>query len=357
MTLRLDALRERLLAAECDAFFSLAPPVNQYLAGFRGSTSGVIVTHTEAAFLCDFRYIEQAAQQVQNFEIQKVTGNLPSRVGEWLGKLGVRRAALEPTYVTLAQMEDVRQAFGGELKPVPDLVGALRRVKSEEELDAIRAAAGLAESVLADVLPGFAANLPECEAAARIEYEFKKRSAARAAFDTIVLFGPRSSQPHGMPSEKPLEYGDVVLLDCGCRKDGYCSDLTRTYAFGTMPGTWLEEVYPIVLEAQTKAIEAVRGGIRARELDEAARKVISEAGYGEYFGHGLGHGVGIEVHEAPRLNADSEDVLEPGMVVTIEPGIYLPGRGGVRIEDLVVVRDGGCEVLSKASKELRVLAG
>jgi Xaa-Pro aminopeptidase len=351
---RLESLRARM--AECEAFISLAPPTNQYLTGFRGSTSAVVVTRDQAEFLCDFRYVEQAADQVEAFEIEEVTGNLATRVGEHLTALGVGRAAFEGSAMTVAQHADIGGAFTGELEADDQLVSAMRMVKSAEEVEQVRAAALLADGVLADLLEGVDGGMTERELAARFEYEFKRRGASGASFDTIALFGARSSLPHGEPGDKELEPGDVVLLDFGCRRDGYCSDLTRTYVFGTIPGAWFEEVYELVLTAQRIALEALRPGLSCRELDAVARQLITEAGHGEHFGHGLGHGVGIEIHEAPRLNTQSDTVLEPGMIVTVEPGVYLPGRGGVRIEDLVAVTAAGAEVLSTAPKELRILS-
>ncbi len=354
---RVDALRQGLRTAGCDAFVSLAPPTNQYLAGFRGTTSGVVITADEAYFLCDFRYTEQAGQQVQGYEIREVSGRFVQRVGETLRELGVERVAFEPGYTTVELLEGLQAAYPGELVPQPDLVAALRLVKDADEVDRIRRASNLAEGVLADVIEDLKPGMTERELAARIEYEFKRRGASGPSFDTIALFGARSSLPHGEPRDKPLEQGDIVLLDFGCRMDGYCSDLTRTYAFGTIPGDWFEEIYEITLTAQRRALESVRPGMRGREVDAVARDFIAEAGYGPRFGHGLGHGVGIEIHEAPRLNKESDTVLEPGMIVTVEPGIYLPERGGVRIEDLVVVTETGCEILTAAPKELRILAG
>ena len=359
---RLQALREETAVAECDAFFSVSPPMNQYLTGFMGSTSGVIVTDRDALFLCDFRYVEQAGEEVREYERAEFKGGLAAVIGERLKELGVKTAAFDPACLSVAEWEAVGEAFGGTLTPAPKIAPSLRAVKSPGEIARIRAASELAEGVLADLLETLARRkagdppLTEAQLAARFEYEFKNRGAHGAAFDTIALFGPRTSLVHGQPGPAALEQGDVILLDLGCRKDGYCSDLTRTYAFGTIPGAWFEEIYAAALCAQLAALEAVKAGAHCRDVDAAARDVIAEAGYGEYFGHGLGHGVGIEVHEGPRLNTESDAQFKAGMVVTIEPGIYLPGRGGVRIEDLVVVTEDGCDVLTRAPKELRVLA-
>lgn len=352
---RLKALRARLSEAGCDAFLSFAPPTNQYLAGFTGTTSVIIVTPLEAQFLCDFRYTEQAAVEVQGYAIEEMSGNLQMRAAERLGALGVATVAIEPGYMTISELNAIKSSFWGALKPVPDVISALRVVKSPDEIARIRAAGELAEGVLSDLVESLAPGVTERELAAQFEYEFKARGARGPSFDTIALFGARSSLPHGQPGERALQSGDIVLVDFGCRRDGYCSDLTRTYAFGTIPGAWFEEIYELTLTAQRMALEAVRPGLACKDLDAVARSLIADAGHGKHFGHGLGHGVGIEIHEGPRLNPESQAVLEPGMIVTIEPGIYLPGRGGVRIEDLVVVTKDGCENLSAAPKELRIL--
>jgi len=355
MTERITALRKQLEAAGCDAFISLAPPTNQYLAGFTGTTSVIIITQNEAQFLCDFRYTEQAAVEVRGYGIEEMKGSLQTRAGERLAALGVEAVAFEPGYMTVSERDAIAAAYSGTLKPVSDIVSALRVRKSPEEIAKIRAAGELAEGVLNDLVAQLEPGTTERELAAQFEYQFKARGARGASFDTIALFGARSSLPHGQPGDWALEAGDIVLLDFGCRLDGYCSDLTRTYAFGRIPAAWFEEVYELTLTAQRMALEAIRPGMLCKDLDAVARSIISDAGHGDHFGHGLGHGVGIEIHEAPRLNPESQTLLEPGMIVTIEPGIYLPERGGVRIEDLVVVTKDGCENLSGTPKELRIL--
>ena len=355
MQTRIQSVRERLAEAGCDAFVSFAPATNQWLSGFRGSTSAIIVTKDEALFLIDFRYTEQAATQVSGFTLQEVPGNIQVRAGERLAALGVGSAAFEPGYMTVAELDYVKSAYSGKLKPVPDVIGPLRMVKSKEEVETIRAAGSLAEGVLADLIQDLSPGITERELAAKFEYEFKARGASGASFDTIALFGARGSLPHGQPGDKRLERGDIVLLDFGCKFNGYCSDLTRTFAFGTIPGAWFEEIYHLTLTAQRRALEALGPGKPCREVDAVARDIITQGGHGKHFGHGLGHGVGIEIHESPRLNPESAAVLAPGMVVTVEPGIYLPGQGGVRIEDLVVITADGYENLSKAPKELRIL--
>jgi Xaa-Pro aminopeptidase len=356
MNERLEGLRRRMAENGCDGFISMAPPINQYLTGFRGTTSMVVVTQGGADFLCDFRYTEQAGDQVDDaFAISEVKGALGTRLAEWMNALDISQAAFDPASMSVAERMSIESVYRGVLKPVDDLVAPLRMVKDAVAIGQIRTASALAEGALADTLPQLQTGVTESDFAALLEYEFKKRGARGPSFDTIVLFGPRSSLPHGMPGNNALEPGDVVLIDFGCRKNGVCSDLTRTYSFGTISGSWFETVYTCVLEAQLKAIDAIRPGLQGKEIDKVARDHIAQAGYGDYFGHGLGHGLGIEIHEAPRLNPESDTVLAPGMVVTVEPGIYLPGKGGVRIEDVVAVTEDGCEVLSTTPKDLKVL--
>ncbi len=359
MKQRLDALRGRVTAAGCDGFVSVHPPANQYLSGFMTSldhiSSVIVVTPDEAHFLCDSRYTEQAQHQVKDLQITQITGDQMQRGGELLKKLNLKRVAFDPNGHTVAEHSRLEAAFGAELVPKDSLVSDLRIRKETAESDAVRAASQLAEGVLRDVLPELREGIAERDVAAKIEYEFKRRGASGTSFNSIVLFGANSSLPHGVPGERKLELGDIVLIDMGCRRDGYCSDLTRTFVFSSIPGPWFEEIYALTRRAQQAALDAIRPGVTGREVDAAARGIIAGGGHGDRFGHGLGHGVGIEIHEEPRLNMRSDTVLEAGMVVTVEPGIYLPDRGGVRIEDLVLVTETGCEVFTKTPKELKVL--
>ncbi len=359
MSERLDRFRAHLEFLGVEAFFSVSPPDNQYLTGFRTDfgeiSSAIIVTQTAALFLTDSRYTEQAGEQVSGFDIDEVRGDVLARAGEALARLGVSTAAFDPTRLTVSELDRAQRAFNGTFAPMLDLVTPLRLIKSAEEIETLREASALAEGVLADVVDSLKVGDMESEIAARIEYEFRRRGAEGASFGAIALFGARGSLPHGIPGARTLASGDGVLIDLGCRLHGYCSDLTRTYAFGTIPGGWFKEIYELTLTAQLTALKKVGPGVPCKEVDAAARSVIAEGGFGSNFGHGLGHGVGIEIHEAPRLNAESQTLLEPGMVVTVEPGIYLPSQGGVRIEDLIVVTEDGFEILSSTPKDLRVL--
>lgn len=353
--IRLGALRQQMKESGADCFFSVHAPDSRYFCGFMGDTSGLVVTESDAFFLCDARFTEQAHAEVAAFEVREVRGNFMRRLGELLTELDPGVAAYDPAHLTVAQQMDVQHAYQGELIPAAALASSLRLTKISEEIAAIRKASNIAEAALEATLAGLHAGITELELAARLEYEFKTRGASGPSFDTIVLFGSRASLPHGQPTDTPLQSGDTVLIDLGCRYAGYCSDLTRTYAYDTMPDRWFEEIYGIVLDAQQAALNAVHPGVRCSDLDAMARTVIADAGYGAHFGHGLGHGVGLEIHEAPRINSESDTLLAEGMVITIEPGIYLPGRGGVRIEDLVVVTNDGCDILTRSSKQLKVL--
>lgn len=353
---RIDELRRRLEEIGAGAYVSFSPPANRYLTGFRGSTSAVVITPDEAVFLCDFRYTEQAGRQVRGCDVREMRGSLELRAAELLANAGIGTVAFDPAVMSVHQMSTLQKAYAGTMTPAADLVAGLRMKKDPEEIAAIRTASQRTEAALEIMLAELRPGITEREAAARLEYEFRLQGADGAAFDTIVLFGARSSEPHGMPGDKALEPGDIVLIDCGCQREGYCADLTRTYVYGTIPSNWFEEIYHVTLTAQEAAVAAVKPGARTQDIDAMARSIIRDAGYGERFGHGLGHGVGLEVHELPRLNMESETVLEEGMVVTVEPGIYLPGQGGVRIEDLVVVTQTGCAVLTQLSKQLKVLS-
>ena len=352
---RITALRQEMIARECDAFFSVSPPDNAYLTGFFGSTSAVLITSDKAILLCDFRYAEQAGTLTSGVTPVTCSGNLDSCLGEHLNHAGIKQAAFDPGCITVSRYETVKSAFPGRLKPVPQLCGKLREIKEPAEVERIRAASQLAEESLECVLRTLKCGMREYELAAALEFEFRKRGAQGPSFDSIVLFGARSSLPHGKPGSKPLETGDIVLIDCGCILDGYCSDLTRTFVFGRIPGTWFMDVYACVQYAQANAMKTVCAGANTRSVDAAARSIIAAAGYGERFGHGTGHAVGLEIHENPRLNTESESILASGMVITVEPGIYLPGQGGVRIEDLLSVTDNGSDVLTSTSTELRIL--
>lgn len=354
MTGRLKGLRQALKGHQVDAFLITRPENRAYMCGFTGSAGALIITSDKALLVTDFRYIEQATAQASEFEVIKQGAVLTDTLRQALEGAGVRRLAFEKEYVSYADYERYRDKLGVELVPVDGAVEKLRQVKDPEEVEAIRRAAAIGDKAFRHILDFLRPGLREDEVALELEFQMRKMDATGLAFDIIVASGPRSSLPHGRASERVIQQGDFVKMDFGCVVDGYCSDMTRTVVLGE-PTEKQREIYDIVLEAQVTSLKAVRPGLTGREIDEVARKVIADRGYGDYFGHGLGHGVGRMVHEGPRVSVLGEDPLVPGNVVTIEPGVYLPGWGGVRIEDLVIVTETGADVLTGSPKELIIL--
>ncbi len=328
----------------------------RYLTGYTGSSGLALVGADTRLFVTDFRYLEQAAVEVDpSFERRRsqlelfdaLTAELPS---------GDLRIGFDDANLTVRQHTRLRELLPGrvELVGAAGLVERLRAIKEPEEIERIRAAAAVADAALTRVLEGGLAGRTEREFALALESAMREQGAQHLSFDAIVASGRHGALPHATPRDEVMESGELVVIDWGAELDGYCSDCTRTFAAGE-PAAQAREVYELVRNAQLTGLEAVRAGANARAVDAAARAVIEAAGQGEHFGHGLGHGVGAEVHEAPRLSTRSEDELRSGNVVTVEPGVYLPGRLGVRIEDLVVVTDEGCEILSTLDKALRVV--
>ena len=352
---RIATLREDLKLYECDAFFSVDPADNAYLSGFFGSTSVVLITLDRAVLFCDFRYQEYAASLQSNLEVEIVSGSVTTKLGSFINACNLKCVAFDPSAITVQQYMMIEDELSAKMEPLVSLCKNIREIKDAYEISCIREASRLAEDALEQILLDLKCGICEYEVAAVLEYEFRKRGALRTSFESIVLFGERSSLPHGVPTDKPLEKGDIVLIDCGCVLDGYCSDLTMTFVFDRIPGKWFSDIYEYVRQAQAAAVETVCAGVPALAVDQVARDLITAAGHGDHFGHGTGHGVGLEVHEGPRLFNRSDAILETSMVVTMEPGIYLPGQGGVRIEDLLVVTDDGCDILTETPKELRIL--
>lgn len=356
MSDRIEKLRSKHLRRYADGFISFDQATNKYLSGFSGSTSAVLVTRTSAIFFTDFRYREQSAEEVEGFEIRETPKSLILTLVREARRLNVTRLAFEPTRILFQVYRDIKRRYSTvELKAADGWVESLREVKDTGEIDTIREATAIAEKAYLDVVTRLKEGMREREAAAELDFMMRRYGADASAFETIVLFGERSALPHGQPGDRRLRNGDIVLMDFGARLRGYHSDLTRTIAFGKMPSRKFKTIYNTVLDAQLAAIEGLRPEMRAHELDGIARCCIEERGFGESFGHGLGHGVGLEVHERPHVSTRCRKPIEASMVLTIEPGVYIPEIGGVRIEDVVVVTDDGCEVLSELPKQLTVL--
>jgi len=328
----------------------------RYLSGFSGSTAMMLIASDKATLVTDFRYKEQAEGEVfgdveVRIDTREALKAICEMVGEVKGKTG-----LEAGTLSYSAYDKLRAAAEDAVPVEPGvsssgLVGDLRMIKDEDEIASLKKAAGIADDVFSDIVKEIRAGMTEVAIAARIDYMLRLKSTEVPAFDTIVASGDHASLPHASPSMRVVRNGDLITMDFGAIWDGYCSDITRTVVVGKASDR-VKKIYGIVLEAQMAAIDGIRAGRACSDIDALARDHIEAKGYGDNFGHGLGHGLGLEVHEGPRLSKKSEETLATGMVTTVEPGIYIPGWGGVRIEDDVVVRDGGFENLTGASKEL-----
>ncbi|ADB51479.1 M24 family metallopeptidase [Conexibacter woesei] len=353
---RADRISAALPERELDALL-ITDLVNvRYLTGYTGSNGLAVVGAGDTRrFVTDFRYVTQAQEQVHGFE--RVIGET-DLLGEVEGALpqGDVRLGYEDQHVSVRTRERLRELLPErvELVAAGGIVEDLRLVKDASEIERIRAAAILADSALTRVLQDGLVGRVEREVALALEYELRRLGAQRPSFDTIVAHAGHGALPHATPRDVPIASGSLVVIDWGAELDGYCSDCTRTFAAGE-PSDHAREIYELVARAQLAGLAAVGPGVLARDADAAARDVIAAAGHGDEFGHSLGHGVGVEIHEAPRLSRTSRATLAPGNVVTVEPGVYLPGELGVRIEDLVVVTDDGHDVLNTLPKDLTVL--
>ncbi|XID90307.1 M24 family metallopeptidase [Paenibacillaceae bacterium WGS1546] len=352
---RLELVRQRLSASNLDGLLVTNPHNRKYMTGFSGSAGYVLVTQDQALLLTDFRYTDQAAEQAKAYEVVKHAARPADTIADALRTAGVRRLGFEHNHVTYASYEAYREQFAGvELAPAGGIVEELRAIKDEREIGCIRKAVELTELAFDHILGVLKPGMSELDVSAELEYAMRRAGAPSSAYATIVASGERGALPHGLASGKRLARGELVTLDFGASCEGYCADLTRTVCLGT-PSEKQKELYAIVLEANRAALEGLKPGMSGKDGDSLARTVIAERGYGPNFGHGLGHAFGLEIHEPVRLSQQSDDILRPGMALTVEPGIYVPGFGGVRIEDDIVVTETGIEVLTKSNKELIVL--
>jgi Xaa-Pro aminopeptidase len=345
---RADRLEALLAENELDALLVTNLDNVRYLTGYTGTNGLCIVGEGQRVFFTDFRYVVQAERQVQGFDRERGKQDLLEEAAERLSG----RVGFEDHDLSVRRHERLKGLVGDDVSLVAAdrLVERLRTVKDEGELGRIRAAAALADEIFRGVAERGLVGRTEREVAFELETEMRRRGA-EPSFPSIVAGGANGAQPHAEPGDDPIERDTLVVVDLGCRLDGYCSDCTRTFATGSLSDE-AEAVYRLVLETQVATLDQVRTGSKGAEVDAYARGRIDAAGHGERFGHGLGHGVGIVVHEGPTLSRLSKDTLAAGNVVTVEPGVYLPGEFGVRIEDLVVVGDDGPEILSGFPKEL-----
>ena len=339
---------------EADAFLVVnsedSDRVSQcYLTGFTGE-GALLLSKNESLLLTDSRYTEQAGREAPTLILEEVKGRYVDAVANAISALGVSRVAFSAKRMSHYWVERLGEQVDAELVSLEDPVGRLRRVKEPEEIDRIRQAVRVTEAALTELASRIDVGMRERDLAVDLEYRIRNNGAEKVAFDLIVAAGENSALPHYRPGTRRLRTGDLLLFDIGAQVDGYCSDMTRVFVMGK-PSARARRIYDLVLRANRVGVAAVRAGAKGKAVDAAARNIIDEAGHKEHFGHGLGHGVGLEVHEDPRLSSSSEDTLEAGMMVTVEPGVYLPGFGGVRIEDLVAVTADGCEVLTSFRRD------
>lgn len=351
---KLSQLRRILTEQKLDAIIITHPINRRYLTKFTGTAGVVIVSQEKQFFITDFRYVEQAAEQAKDFTIIEHTKSIDLEIATQLKELQAHRVGFEEHDITYAEYRRYEKLLDCELIPVSDAVEQLRVIKSADELSIMKKAAQIADEAFNHIQSYIKPGVKEIDIANELEFFMRKQGATSSSFSIIVASGHRSALPHGVATDKVIESGDFVTLDYGALFNGYISDITRTVAVGE-PSEKLKEIYAITLEAQKRALAEIKAGMTGIEADRIARDYIAEHGYGEAFGHSTGHGIGLEVHEAPGLSFKSETVLEPNMVVTVEPGIYLPQIGGVRIEDDIIITENGNERLTFATKELLIL--
>lgn len=354
---RREGLVRRLTEEQVEGYVISSPVNVTYLTGFNGDSSVLILTRQRVLLVSDSRYVTQIQEECPGLEtfIRPPAQKLPEAVAQALDKLALTTLAFESNVVTVGELQTLKALTAGiEWKPVADRVETLRLVKDESEIDQIREAIRIAETAYTAFRALLRGSDTEKNLVDAMEGYVRRAGGTGTSFPPIVAVGERAALPHAPPTTRTVDSGEMLLVDWGACGPYYKSDLTRTLATRKIPPK-LEEVYTVVLQAQQQAIRAIRPGVQAQTIDAAARGVIGQAGYGTHFGHGLGHGFGLQIHEGPFVRPNSEVVLAPGMVCTVEPGIYLPGWGGVRIEDDVLVTPDGCEVLTHLPRNLETL--
>jgi len=349
---RLQKLRQRLAEEEIEAIFISQPENRHYLSGFDGSSGFLLITPQNTVLATDFRYLEQAKRQAHDYEIFQIAGDIVDWFPKLVAELNSGRLGFEAKHITFAkyrQLTDVLKQTKLKLIPTDGLVESLRAIKEPEEVELIAKASKISDSAIEYIEGIIHTGMSEKEVAWEIEKFMRENGSETLPFDIIVASGPNSALPHAKPTSRTIHPGEPVVIDIGARTGSYSSDLSRTICLGA-PDDTFNKIYDIVLGAQLAALAIISAGMTGGQIDNVARTVIQEAGYSEAFGHGLGHGVGLAPHEPPRLGPNSTENLVDGMVFTVEPGIYLSGWGGVRIEDVVVMENGKARVISKARK-------
>lgn len=352
---RINAIRRELAKQEYGALMITSPANRTFATGFISSAGVLLITSRDAFFFTDSRYIEAAEAAISDAHVRLVTHEDPyhDQIKAALAESKINSIGFEDNAVTYSKYNEWVEKLEVGLVPAQKLITELRAVKSGADLENMKNAQRIAEKSFEETLPLINSDITERQLAAELVYRFQKNGADDKSFDPIVVSGSRSSMPHGVPGDEKISEG-FLTIDFGVRLGAWCSDTTRTVCLGR-PDDEMIRVYETVLEAQEAGIKTARAGVPGKDVDAAARSIIESAGYGEYFGHGFGHGLGIEVHEAPTASKSSEDILQDGAVISAEPGIYLPGRFGVRIEDVIYIKGNGCENITNLPKKLIIL--
>ncbi|TKI67075.1 aminopeptidase P family protein [Lysinibacillus mangiferihumi] len=352
--LKLQKLRKILQEQNIDGILITNEYNRRYMTGFTGTAGVAIVSQNDAVFITDFRYTEQATAQIKDYRIVQHEVTLLEEIATQVKAMGIKLLGFEKDSVSYGTYELYKNVIQADLVPVSGLIEKIRLIKTAQEINIIKVACEIADHAFTHILDYIKPGKTELDVSNELEFFMRQQGATQSSFDTIVASGLRSALPHGVATNKVIEKGDFVTLDFGALYNGYISDITRTVAVGE-PSEKLVEMYNTVLASQLLALEKVGPGLTGIQADAIARDYLTEKGYGEAFGHSLGHGIGLEVHEGPGLSKRSNTVLEPGMAVTIEPGVYVPGVGGVRIEDDILITESSNELLTHSTKELIIL--
>lgn len=353
---RVSKMRAQLKVANVDAFLLFSAESRQYASGCQLAEGVAILAEAGCRYFTDSRYIEAAEQNITGFGVQQIDRehSLSSLLADAIRSFGVKTLGYEEGVLTALQLQKFKEQLPVELVPAQAAISAPRKSKEPCEIELLRKAQEITDRAFADLLNVIQAGMTEKELQAELIYRLYKFGGEGLSFDPIVVSGANTSMPHGVAGDKPLAFGEFVTMDFGCKFGGYCSDMTRTVALGFINDE-MHRVYDTVLSAQEAGIAAAKAGVTGKEVDGVARRIIEDAGYGAYFGHAFGHSLGLEIHESPNCSPASEDPMPLGAVCSAEPGIYLPGKFGVRIEDVIVFRDGGCEDITRSPKKLLIV--
>ncbi|MCD8896940.1 M24 family metallopeptidase [Mammaliicoccus sciuri] len=351
--MKINKLREVMNVKGLEAVVILSPYNRRYLSGFTGTSGSLLITQDKSLLITDFRYIQQANDQAQDFEVINQEGPMLSKINDLIKEGQYKNVGVESHLITYNEYQALN-TDAVELSSIESVIETIRMVKDEFEIKLIQKAADIVDETYEHILKWVKPGMTENEVNNEMEMFMRSKGATCSSFDTIVASGHRGALPHGVASNKVIEEGDMITLDFGALYEGYVSDVTRTFAIG-QPKEEMKKIYNIVLEAQLTALEQIKPGMTGKEADTIARDIIKSYGYGEQFGHSLGHGIGLEVHEGPALSQKSDIILEENMCITLEPGIYVDGLGGVRIEDDVLVTKNGLQRFTKSSKDLIIL--